>query len=276
MSRYLDPKADVVFKKVFGEHPHLLISFLNAVLPLPDDSQIIELEYLASENAPKIPIFKRTIADVRCRDQKGRVFIVEMQIEWAESFKQRLLLETSQALVKQLKVGDDYRLLQPVYGLGLIAHPFDSSPQWYHHYQLTHVDKIPRDIIEHLQLVLIELSKFPMQSSSEKKLRLLWLRFMQEINHHTRTPPTELCAVPEINEALRLVEESAYNEAELNAYDWYLDAVRTEKTLMNDRYRKGEDKARHAIAKNMLVKGCEIALIAECTGLTETQVQELS
>ena len=115
-----------------------------------------------------------------------------------------------------------------------------------------------------------------MQSSSEKKLRLLWLRFMQEINHHTRTPPTELCAVPEINEALRLVEESAYNEAELNAYDWYLDAVRTEKTLMNDRYRKGEDKARHAIAKNMLVKGCEIALIAECTGLTETQVQELS
>ena len=44
MSRYLDPKADVVFKKVFGEHPHLLISFLNAILPLPDDGQIIENE----------------------------------------------------------------------------------------------------------------------------------------------------------------------------------------------------------------------------------------
>ncbi|CAN5364630.1 hypothetical protein BH10PSE19_BH10PSE19_05720 [soil metagenome] len=35
MSRYLDPKSDVVFKKIFGEHPHLLKSFLNSMLPLP-------------------------------------------------------------------------------------------------------------------------------------------------------------------------------------------------------------------------------------------------
>lgn len=28
--RYLDPKNDLIFKKVFGEHPHLLISFLNS------------------------------------------------------------------------------------------------------------------------------------------------------------------------------------------------------------------------------------------------------
>ena len=31
--RYLDPKADLTFKKVFGEHPDLVISLLNALLP---------------------------------------------------------------------------------------------------------------------------------------------------------------------------------------------------------------------------------------------------
>ena len=31
--RYLDPKADLTFKKVFGEHKDLLISLLNALLP---------------------------------------------------------------------------------------------------------------------------------------------------------------------------------------------------------------------------------------------------
>ncbi len=46
MSRYLDPKADVVFKKIFGDHPDLLISFLNAVLPLAPNSPIVELSYL--------------------------------------------------------------------------------------------------------------------------------------------------------------------------------------------------------------------------------------
>ncbi len=49
MTRYLDPKTDVVFKKIFGQHPHLLKSFLNAVLPLTADSMIESLEYLSSE-----------------------------------------------------------------------------------------------------------------------------------------------------------------------------------------------------------------------------------
>ena len=80
MSRYLDPKADVVFKKIFGDHPKLLISFLNAVLPLPADSPIVELSYLPVEQIPTIPAFKRTIADVKCTDALNRVFIVEMQI----------------------------------------------------------------------------------------------------------------------------------------------------------------------------------------------------
>ena len=30
MSKYLDPKADLTFKKVFGEHRDLVVSFLNA------------------------------------------------------------------------------------------------------------------------------------------------------------------------------------------------------------------------------------------------------
>ena len=46
MSRYLDPRADIPFKKIFGDHPNLLISFLNAVLPLPSDRPIIKLFYL--------------------------------------------------------------------------------------------------------------------------------------------------------------------------------------------------------------------------------------
>jgi hypothetical protein len=34
MARYLDPKNDLTFKQVFGEHPNLVISFLTALLPL--------------------------------------------------------------------------------------------------------------------------------------------------------------------------------------------------------------------------------------------------
>ena len=162
MARYLDPKADVVFKKIFGEHPLLLISFLNALLPLSPDSPIVSLSYLQNEQVPSIPEFKRTIADVKCTDAHGSIFIVEMQMNWTDYFKERLLFGTSQAFVKQLKKGEEYKFLQPVYGLGLIADIYEkTSPDWYHHYQLVkQCSDGHYDTIEHLQLIFIELPKF--------------------------------------------------------------------------------------------------------------------
>src|SRR3990167_8057171 len=203
MSQYLDPKSDVVFKKIFGDHPHLLISFLNAVLPLKPNQLIVELSYLPMEQIPIIPAFRRTIADVKCKDSQGRIFIVEMQMNWTDSFKQRMLFGASQAYVKQLERGENFNLLQPVYGLGLVAEIYEKTiPEWYHHYQLIKKGSDEGEVIEHLQLIFIELPKFPVQSSDEKQLRLLWLRFLREIDEKTNHVSKELIDVPEIAEAI--------------------------------------------------------------------------
>lgn len=93
--RYLDPKNDLVFKKVFGSHANILISFLNAMLPLNDGQTIISIEYLPPELVPDIPIFKNSIVDVRCSDNHHRQFIVEMQMLWTDSFKSRVLFNAS-------------------------------------------------------------------------------------------------------------------------------------------------------------------------------------
>lgn len=303
MSRYLDPKADVVFKKIFGEHPHLLISFLNAVLPLTHDKRIVELSYLPTEQIPPIPTFKQTIADVKCKDAEGRVFIVEMQINWTDSFKQRLLFGTSQAIIKQLDKGQTYKFLQPVYGLGIIAEIYEQeTPTWYHHYQLVKKD-VPDDIIEHLQLVFIELPKFPVSSPGEKKLRLLWLRFLREVDEKTMEVPQELLDVPEISEAIILAEQAAYSPGELNAYEAYWDGVRTERTRLVDKYEagltegeakglakgevigfakgeaegfvQGEQRAIEKIALNMLKNNEPLDKISTFTGLSLDELVKL-
>ena len=41
MAKYLDPKADLTFKRIFGEHPHLVMSLLNALLPFSEGQEII-------------------------------------------------------------------------------------------------------------------------------------------------------------------------------------------------------------------------------------------
>ena len=292
MSRYLDPKADIVFKKIFGDHPHLLISFLNAVLPLPVDSPIVSLMYLPTEQVPVIPEFKRTIADVKCTDAQKRVFIVEMQMNWTDSFKQRLLFGTSQAFVKQLEQGVEYKFLQPVYGLGMVAEIYEkTSPEWYHHYQLVKKGHLDSDVIDHLQLIFIELPKFPIHSPDEKKLRLLWLRFMREIDERTSTVSQELLDIPEIAQAVALAEESAYTPGELEVYEGYWDQVRREKTLMMDKYiegkaegraegkaegkAEGEDQATHRIAIKLLKSGVGIDVVMEATGLMRDDLDKI-
>jgi predicted transposase/invertase (TIGR01784 family) len=289
MSRYLDPKADVVFKKIFGDHPHLLISFLNAVLPLPSETPIAELTYLQNEQVPLIPEFKRTIADVKCTDTHGRVFIVEMQMNWTDHFKQRLLFGTSQAFIKQLQKGEDYNFLQPVYGLGIVAEIYEkTSPDWYHHYQLVKQgDCNHSNVIEHLQLIFIELPKFPIQSSKEKKLRLLWLRFLREIDESTQTVSQDLLEIPEIAQAIELSEESAYTPEELDVYQSYWDQVSREKTLITGKYAEGRAEGRaeglvegiekgiEKIAIRMLKMGKTMDEIILLTGLSEQAIAKL-
>lgn len=280
MSRYLDPKADVTFKKIFGDHPNLLISFLNALLPLPSNRPIVELFYLPTEQVPDIPEFKRTVVDVKCTDSTGRAFIVEMQMNWTTSFKQRLLFGTSQAFVKQLSKGEHYHLLEPVYGLGLIAEQYEENNlEWYHHYQLVKQGMVNGDVIEHLQLVFIELPKFPVSSPHEKKLRLLWLRFLREINESTTSISQELLDVPEIAKAIELVEESAYTPAELSVYQSYWDQVSREKTLIHDKYTEGKAEGRieekRVMAKKLLRRGVATDLVIEVTELASEEVEAI-
>ena len=292
MPHYLDPKTDIVFKKIFGQHPHLLKSFLNAVLPLSEDSMIVELDYLPSEQVPVIPAFKYTVVNVRCTDQQGRVFIVEMQIQWTTSFMQRMLFNASKAYVTQLEKGEKFHLLKPVYGLGLINTTFDAGQDhWFHHYKMVNVKK-PKAEIKDLQLVFIELPKFKVQNYREKRLQVLWLRFMSELNEKSNRAPEEWLSVPEIKEALDLAEEAAYTPGELAAYDQYWDAISIEKSLVHDAKEEGiligevrgekrgekigEKKAYLALAKKLLTMGYSLKEIASLTTLSSKELLELS
>ncbi|MDR1416622.1 MAG: Rpn family recombination-promoting nuclease/putative transposase, partial [Prevotellaceae bacterium] len=89
MARYLDPKNDLTFKRVFGEHKHLCMSLINSMMPFEASQQVVSIEYLSGELPPEIKMLRNSIVDVRCKDASGRQFIIEMQMYWTESFKRR-------------------------------------------------------------------------------------------------------------------------------------------------------------------------------------------
>lgn len=242
MARYLDPKADLTFKKVFGEHKDLMISFLNALLPLGEHEQITEIEYLPFELVPENPLMKDTIVDVRCIDQLQRSFIVEMQMIWTPEFMKRVLFNATKSYSRQLDKGGHYSDLQPVYSLNLVNDVFrNDTDECYHDYGLMDI-KYKNHIIEGMHLVFIELPKFKPHSFKDRKMMVLWLRFLTEIDEKTKKAPQELLDNPETRKALDIVEESAYTEAQMNTYDHFWDMVSTERTLMHSALRQGMER----------------------------------
>ena len=290
--KYLNPKADMTFKLVFGEHPDLVMSLLNALLPLPEDGQIESVEYLSPEMVPENPAKKDSIVDVRCKDQQGCQFIVEMQLYWNEEFKRRVLLNASKAIVRQLDKGEDYSLIQPVYCLSLVNDKaFDyETDEFYHDYAIVDVEHTDRHI-EGLRFVFVELPKFRPQNIAEKKMAVLWLRFLTEIAEDTVEAPAELMENEATRKALGLVEKSAMTEGQLYAYERFWMSVVDERILreaatkkgynegwekgMKKGMEKGMEKGLHNTARNMKQKGMATDFIAEMTGLSVDIIESL-
>ena len=279
--KYLDPKADLTFKLVFGEHPDLVMSLLNALLPLDEDGQITSVEYWPSELVPENPGKKDSVVDVRCTDQRGCQFIVEMQLYWNEFFQQRVLLNASKAVVRQLDKGMNYKLIQPVYCLNLVNDiGFESDPdEFYHDYAIVNVEHSDR-IIEGLRFVYVELPKFKPKTIAEKKMAVLWLRFLTEINLTTENAPAELLENELTKKALSIVERSAMSEAQLNTYEKYWMNLTDEEGIALARYNRGvkdgmaqgEQKKAMSVARNLKLMNLSVADIAKATGLTEEDI----
>nr|WP_095742718.1 PD-(D/E)XK nuclease family transposase [Wolbachia endosymbiont of Drosophila simulans] len=80
LSKFLDPKNDVAFRRIFGteKNKDILIHFLNDILGFTGKDEIKEIEFLSTIMDPEIASDKQSIVDVLCRDSSGNRYIIEM------------------------------------------------------------------------------------------------------------------------------------------------------------------------------------------------------
>jgi hypothetical protein len=107
--RFINPKTDFAFKKIFGSNQSkpILISFLNAMIydgnPTITDLEIID-PYLAS----RVQYLKDSYLDVKARLTGGTTVIIEMQVLNVESFAKRVVYNTAKTYSTQLIRGEGY------------------------------------------------------------------------------------------------------------------------------------------------------------------------
>ena len=246
----------------------------------------MEIKYLPTELVPELYGRKNTIVDVLCKDVSGRKFCVEMQMEWSNAFMQRVLFNASKLYVTQLQKNEDYSILKPVYSLNLVNEIFekDMPDCFIHNYRIVH-DRDTKKVIEGLHFTFIELPKFTPHTFMEKRMSVLWLRFLTEINSNTREIPADLLECPEISKALEELKVTSFTDTELRTYDKFWDTVRTEKTLLKDRYEEGMEEGEakglakglaQGEAKGSYQKAQEIAKKMSSKGLDDTTIMEMT
>lgn len=288
--KYLDPKFDLTFKRVFAENKDLMMSVLNALLPLNDGQEVKELEYLPTELIP--PNDERlTIVDVRCTDNNGRQFLVEMQMQWHRGFVKRVVSNVCKAYASQsTKEDPGHHKKQDVYSLNFINANFKpDTDEFLHHYTIVN-EKHPTDKLNLLHFTFAELPKFNPDTIKEKRKAVLWLRFLTEIDESTIDAPSDMKDDPEIKKALDIVETRAYTHEQLRAFDRYTDEKIRYAMLMDGSFEDGfgkgyiegkeegmEEGAKQEklkIAQSLLQLGIPISSIRNSTGLTEEEIKK--
>lgn len=105
------------------------------------------------------------------------------------------------------------------------------------------------------------LPKFKSHSFHDKKMMVLWLRYLTEIDE-TRKAPEEFLANPETRKALDIIEESAYTDAQMAGYDHFWEAVSWERTLVSAALKRSEQAHKKGYEVGM-EKGMEKGIMSE-------------
>src|ERR1700722_4682148 len=122
IERYLDPKNDIAFKKIFGteKNKDILKHFLNDILRMDDANKIQEVTLLNPSQNPEIATKKQSIVDVLCTDAQGVTFIVEMQVAKVRGFEKRAQYYAAKAYAGQAKESEVYHNLKEVVFLAIV------------------------------------------------------------------------------------------------------------------------------------------------------------
>ncbi|HIJ83698.1 MAG: hypothetical protein HW380_1837 [Magnetococcales bacterium] len=214
--RFLNPKTDFAFKKIFGsiESPDILVSFLNAILALHPPHQITDVQIMDPYLAPKIKGMKDTYLDVRVKDQSERNYIIEMQVLNVAGFEKRVLYNACKTFAGQIQQGEPYYLLTNVVAVTITDFVmFEELGNPTNRFMLRSTECT--DVcLDDLELVFAELPKFTKGEGHLENQVDKWFYFLKHAGV-LQAIPKALADEPAILKAFAIANKAALTPEEL-------------------------------------------------------------
>ncbi len=276
--RYINPYTDFGFKRLFGTelNKDLLISFLNALLG--GREVVTQVSYKSTERFGVSKDSRRAIFDVFCENDKGELFIVEMQNVYQQFFKDRSVFYSTFPIQEQGQVGDwDFRL-RNVYTVGVLNFCFaenEYEPDNYFHEVKLMDTKDKHVFYDKLTLLYLEMPKFNKTEDQLETMFDKWLFVLRNLSRLMERPAALRERVFE--RVFEQAEIARYSETERREYEDSINAYRdinnAVKTAKNDGIAEGKELG---IAEGIELRNVQIAKKLKEKGLSAEEIAELT
>lgn len=250
IDRYINFYTDFAFKKLFGTEMNkdLLISFLNALLH--GREEITDVTYLNAEHLGTQEYDRRAVFDVYCKNNRGEMFIVEMQKGEQQFFKDRSIYYSTFAIREQAPRGVWNYELKGVYTIGILnfcLSGMEHSKDFYHEIKLMDIET-KSVFYDKLSFIYLEMPKFTKTESELVTLFDKWLYAIRNLASLMERPKIlqdkvfeRLFEVAEIAKYDRK-ERYEYEESLKNYRDWFSVMETAEIRGLEKGMKKGMEK----------------------------------
>lgn len=258
------------------------------------------VDILESESNQQDEFDKFNRVDIKARNSKGEIIIVEVQNTSEVFYLERILYGVAKAITEHISLGDDYGEVKKVYSISVLYFDLGEGDDYLYKGQTNFfgihtndelkittrqrdaiVRKAPEEIFP--TYYLIRVNNFDRVAVSPMEE---WMRYLKkgEISADAKAP-----GLQEAREKLLYYQ---MEPAERHAYDEHLNAVMIQNDVLGNARAEGlaegraEGKAeglaegktsqQMLTARTMLSDGMSIDLVAKYTGLTKSQIEAFS
>jgi predicted transposase/invertase (TIGR01784 family) len=238
------PTNDYAFKKTFGSPANklALVSLLNAILDLRHP--IVDVTIENPFNLQDFHDDKLSILDIRAVDERGAIYDIEMQLSIFSGLVKRIVFYGCEVYAGQLKTGDDYKDLKPVYSICLLeGRLWHDSGKVHHAFRLADRDS-GRVLEETLEIHTLELGWYNLTedelgTASVLDLWLFWLLHAHEYDTETLD---RLFPLPAFRQATETITRIAKITEDKTMYDTREKAIRDRQWAFNAVREEGREE----------------------------------
>ena len=265
----------------------VLEGFLTVFLGEP----ITIVELLESEGNQLSGEDKFNRVDIKARNSKGEIIIIEVQNTRELYYLERILYGVAKAITEHIHLGDSYNEVKKVYSISILYFDLGVGNDYLYHGQNQFVGVHTGDRLQirtKEQNVIV--SRFPSEIFPEYILIRVnefdkvavtpldeWMRYLKDgiIASDTTTPGLE--------EAREKLKYYSMTDQERHAYDEHLNAVMIQNDVLNtakmeglmEGRMEGRMEERLANARNFKKMGVSPDIIAQATGLSLEEINGL-